>query len=623
MARTLQRLSQLITTFGPGSMIDLPTRSVLVGGLERWDMRDAAFKPISERRLAELLEKRLKQTGRLDQGKKLSLRSPPLFEEVQGREPAGVAVTIFPTWFVCEPEPGAPKDSAGTQRRRLVTWKDLLPSGGRRQYQLENGKKTDVTPIRFVAGCEKGHLQDINWRWVVHAGTECREPLWLQERGTSADPRDTRVTCGCGASISLEQAFMPGRLGKCRGERPWLGEIDPCGCTNNLRFLTRTATNTYFSQVATVISLPTGDDELSRLVQKHFDDLVAAESSADITAARKFNKALAASLEGYSDDAIFSRLVLLRTQAEQDADLPPKLAEFQVFTSGRDLIGENQPGSLLFAETLPRDRWAQAGGHLCDGIKSLVVVHRLREVSCLYGFTRFEAAPTVGDNDLEDVRLAVDGAPLSLGADWLPAVEQFGEGLFIHFDPDAVAAWLARDEVVERVRVLLAGHTAWAAARGDRAYPFAGAAYVMLHSLSHALMSEIALECGYPATALKERIYAIQNPLVKARLDQCGILIYTATAGNQGTLGGLVATATRFDEILRSALQRLGVCSNDPICADHNPASSTDDRALHGAACHGCMLVAETSCEARNLFLDRALLVPTLSDTGAAFFDLA
>jgi hypothetical protein len=144
----------------------------------------------------------------------------------------------------------------------------------------------------------------------------------------------------------------------------------------------------------------------------------------------------------------------------------------------------------------------------------------------------------------------------------------------------------------------------------------------MLHSLSHALMSEIALECGYPATALKERIYALPNPLAKARIDQCGILIYTATAGNQGTLGGLVATADRFDEILRSALLKLGVCSNDPICADHNPASSNDDRALHGAACHGCMLVAETSCEARNLFLDRALLVPTLSETAVGFFEV-
>ena len=43
-----------------------------------------------------------------------------------------------------------------------------------------------------------------------------------------------------------------------------------------------------------------------------------------------------------------------------------------------------------------------------------------------------QAAPTSADGELEDVRLSVHGAPRSLGAEWLPAVEQFGEGLFIH-----------------------------------------------------------------------------------------------------------------------------------------------------------------------------------------------
>ncbi|MGL1316081.1 hypothetical protein ACSTLB_00025, partial [Vibrio parahaemolyticus] len=65
-------------------------------------------------------------------------------------------------------------------------------------------------------------------------------------------------------------------------------------------------------------------------------------------------------------------------------------------------------------------------------IQNLVAVQRLREVMCLYGFTRFEAAPTSTDGDLEDVRLAVDGAPIGLNTDWLPAIEQFGEGIFIH-----------------------------------------------------------------------------------------------------------------------------------------------------------------------------------------------
>jgi hypothetical protein len=62
------------------------------------------------------------------------------------------------------------------------------------------------------------------------------------------------------------------------------------------------------------------------------------------------------------------------------------------------------------------------------------------------------------------------------------------------------------------------------------------------------------------------------------------------------------------------------LCSGDPVCADHDPAAAADDRALHGAACHGCLVIAETSCEARNLFLDRALLIDTVGPSGVGFF---
>jgi Domain of unknown function (DUF1998) len=130
--------------------------------------------------------------------------------------------------------------------------------------------------------------------------------------------------------------------------------------------------------------------------------------------------------------------------------------------------------------------------------------------------------------------------------------------------------------------------------------------YVMAHSLAHALMIEVAIDCGYPASALKERLYAF--PPAPGQPLQCGILIYTATAGNQGRLGGLVEVTRRFVRILKSALERQRLCSGDPVCADHDPATADEDRTLHGAACRGCLLVAETSCEARNLFLDRALI---------------
>ena len=135
---------------------------------------------------------------------------------------------------------------------------------------------------------------------------------------------------------------------------------------------------------------------------------------------------------------------------------------------------------------------------------------------------------------------------------------------------------------------------------------------MLLHSLSHLLMAELAIECGYPASSLKERIYALADEAVGGAPIRCGILIYTASTGALGTLGGLVATATRIAFTIEAALQRALVCSNDPVCADHSPDKRSGDRASHGAACHGCLLVAETSCEMRNMFLDRAFVVETM-----------
>jgi len=248
------------------------------------------------------------------------------------------------------------------------------------------------------------------------------------------------------------------------------------------------------------------------------------------------------------------------------------------------------------------------------------VDHRLREVSCLYGFTRFEAAPTGADGDIEDIQLSVRGAPISRDADWLPAIEQFGEGIFIHFDEAMIGQWLQREATQQRNQKLLTGYGHWQTRFSGNAPSYPGTPYVLLHSISHALMAEIALDCGYPASSLKERVYALTSSRGGNDFDRCGILIYTASAGAQGTLGGLVATAPRFAHILRCALDRLRICSNDPICADHEPDDRSGDRATHGAACHGCLLIAETSCEMRNLFLDRNLLIPTMADDSSNFF---
>jgi hypothetical protein len=209
--------------------------------------------------------------------------------------------------------------------------------------------------------------------------------MWVEEKGTSADPADTSIVCDCGRSLSLQDAFQPGRLGKCRGDRPWLLDRDPNGCGDNLKLLTRTATNTYFPQVYTVISLPTEEDELTRLVHDLSGDLGVVQSVADVAQAKRFNPKVSATLGSYADEDIFDRLQRIRDGARVDGNRSPKLSEFDAFACGRPEIGQNHPSAKLYAQTLPRDTWADPDAGLdLSAVKNLVAVHRLREVSCLY-----------------------------------------------------------------------------------------------------------------------------------------------------------------------------------------------------------------------------------------------
>jgi len=97
-------------------------------------------------------------------------------------------------------------------------------------------------------------------------------------------------------------------------------------------------------------------------------------------------------------------------------------------------------------------------------------------------------------------------------------------------------------------------------------------------------------------------------------------LLHTGTSGSEGTLGGLVEVGRRIEYHLGKALEYGRLCSNDPVCAQHQPNDEQEDRLLHGAACHGCLLIAETSCERRNEMLDRALVINTVAGLGAEFF---
>ena len=596
MADDIIRQSQLVTTYGPGAMIDLPNQSIIVAGLQEWSHRRSD--KIDEPRLVAKL-RRLLDIGSLE------LRTPPRHEQ-GAPHAAPVGARIFPTWFIVKDAKPSPRNPQW-RRRRLVRWSHL----DQRRFHDEDGTRKPVVPVRFVCGCRRGHIDDLDWRRFIHpSGSNCQRPLWLEERGTGAYIGDTFGVCECGEERSLYEGSSPGTgaLGPCAGKRPWIGQYAREACGEPYRLLVRTASNAYFAQTMSVISLPEYDAGLAAKVSAHFARLKAASDLGALANFRMMPE-LDAAFADIDDSAVLAEYH--RQQGEgEPLDVPVKTAEFEILDKGTPLIGEDSPRSGFHAETVARAAWDLERDTRLAPIDNLVLVHRLREVVALLGFTRFEATNPDKDGELD---LDVTRASLAETITWLPAVENRGEGVFLSFRPEAVEQWLARPGVHERGRRLEDGWRAWAAERRRPGDGFPGLAFVMLHSLSHLLMTSIALECGYPASSLRERIYAGEGGH--------GILIYTGSSDSEGTLGGLVETGRRLAVHLRRALAEGLLCSNDPVCADHAPDSRLEGRLLHGAACHGCLLIAETSCEQRNDFLDRALVVPTVAVRDAAFFE--
>src|SRR5699024_9675250 len=140
---------------------------------------------------------------------------------------------------------------------------------------------------------------------------KCNETMWIEEEGTSADPANIHIGCFCGRpTVSLSDAFKPGFLGRCKGERPWLDSPEE-GCREQLHFLSRSATNTYFPQTVTLVSLPTQEDALSLAIRSHWSSLQKATDPIFISVMKNVPE-IGAVLQGYSDEEIYARIVQLR-----------------------------------------------------------------------------------------------------------------------------------------------------------------------------------------------------------------------------------------------------------------------------------------------------------------------
>ena len=589
------RPSQVITTFGPGAIVDLQTLSVVVAGVDEWRTDD-------DQRIQEpRLERNL--------GVKRFYSAPPAEGEFH-KKPGTLPTYLFPRFQVCSnPRCGTLSEPSEHSFKRNEKRPIFL-------CQLCGGK-SPVNPAPFIVACPSGHMDDFPWRVFAHRGpTSCRQPMQLRSMGRTGTVRDLQVTCRCGDKRSVGDAFGAKKhevIGACTRKRPWLGPDNienACAHADQAETLQRGATNSWFSLVRSALSIKDAATPVGKLLNQTDPDILSLIASAeDLDKYWALLLKKTPELEGFSDvrPEILDAILKGRGEIETD-EIDLLLPEWEAL---RDPEGFSQgERSDFFSQK------AEVPEKLRDVITSVIQVRKLLEVRALTGFTRIESkgGPFGGDGD--DVEISPISRNPSL--DWLPAVEVRGEGLFFEFDWATLDSWAKSSAVQERVRAMITASVR--RDQDDPGPPTAGdirekSRFIVLHSFAHAVMRALALDCGYSGASIRERIYSSTED----GREMSGVLLYTASPDSEGSLGGLIdlGTPERLGGLLQDALRDLTRCSSDPLCASHEPKRH---RSMNGAACHACVLVPETSCEVFNSWLDRSLLVPTVATQNVAFF---
>lgn len=595
------RRSQLVSTFGIGAIVDLEKGSFMPMGLEDWErVNSLPSLRIGEERLQAMLGVSHFRLG-------------PVKEQLAGttqiRARSAAPAVRFPEWHEC------PKCHI---IGREGTPFELADDGARLRCTAHGGN-VFTNPVRFVVACRRGHLSDFPWEWWAHRGHEagiCQRPLLrLGSHGESASLADLFVICeACSTpnrktSQSLGTAFGADALNgwACDGFRPWLHDRQ-ADCPEPVRALQRGASNVHFGVVGSALSIPPASEALTQIVEQsrmYLDGVPEAALPAVLTGVSQ--------TYGVPVDQLLAAYRRLRSLEGDGPPLTEKIAreqEYDALSQSRDdpIVGGVVPQFQNDVLDPPA-----ALSHWFDLVGA---TSRLREVRALAGFSRIEPYPV----SPERVRQAIaEGkvSPLSkTERAWLPGAEIRGEGIFLRFRTETVDGWIEDNPgLITRAAILETRSGAIAQERGyDRDYTITPR-LLLVHAFSHAFIRQISVECGYSASALRERLYVSDTGRTMN-----GVLIYTGSPDSEGSLGGLVRLADPqlLEPIVLRTLANAGWCGSDPVCLETDPRQSGDR--ISGAACHCCLLLPETACERFNRELDRAMLVGDAENAFSGFF---
>ncbi len=614
------RPSQIITTFGPGSIINMEHDAIMLMGLHKWQENTddkKYFQEINHPYLQNLLH--------------VTFFKMPM--TIKGD--AAVPCISFPQYGVC-PNPAC--------NRLQKHSKESTNKGGGFYCRFCSWGKSGQQHLyhaRFVQICDNGHIDDFPWNRWAHKHDKknkggCKESkesekLTFRSSGKSSGLGDYKVRClHCNAIASCAGATDKKVLGRdlgfntCYAKQPWLGQSGKSqekNCSETPYGVQTRASSIYYPSVSSALSIPSWihpvhdalqdkqgqSDTAVRVLRENgqsFDEII---NSLKPTVFGKL-------LEEFSADEIKKELELRYEQIpDETADLKNVLdVEFADLKNIKTrLIKPSIDDPRIDVEPVSLE------GDLIEYFDFLKKLNRITEIKVLRGFTRGKPpdpfAPEEFSKKNEKFRPISPGSRKdptgnTVPITWLPGVQNNGEGIFFSLNEKKLREWEEQKKVKERFEGLRENYitSVEKQKRSKSEYiidTFSHPRYVLLHTLSHLLVRQLSMGSGYHEGDIQERIYHSKNTN--------GVMLYTSSVSSQGSLGGLVriGEGKRFLKILKDSIKQSTRCSRDPMCFENNPEkikkAGIITSNMGGSSCYSCTLLPETSCENFNNLLDR------------------
>jgi hypothetical protein len=616
------RRSQLISPWGVGQMINFPKdESLMVLGLDMWEEK---FRTISELDEFKVTEERLaKRLGVKE------FRLPPDFRDPgQGVTNPSLKIPFirFPRWHYCTRCGHMEKISIYDSHKPTCTGVSF--ASGRSCSEIAEKKRQRLIPVRFIAICQKGHIEDFPFMEWVHGGTapEGQHNLRLRAGRSSGALSGIEITCSCGAHKTMAGAFNEKSLTKigvnCSGGRPWLGEeadrSNTTHCGQDLIVVQKGASNVYFSQVRSSIYLPQWEKSVDRrlveVLEKNWGFLTTGMENGnfqqmrfELVAERNFAED---KKELYTEkllEAATKRISGVDSSNTDDSEEKYRKMEYDAILA--EAGGENQDFFVSKNQANTYDD-SETGGAISIGLTSIGLLHKLRETRAFVGFSRWLP------DDGKTLEAKKEFIKLGRSITWLPAMVVRGEGVFFEFSEKRLKEWVTKKEVIARAKFLSDNYNRPREAKGQKRREIKPE-FILIHTFAHLVINQFSYECGYGSSALRERIYCnLEFP----NDTMNGVLIYTASGDSEGSLGGLVRQGKQgnLETIVYNAIENARWCSSDPICIDSH---GQGPNSCNLAACHNCSLLPETCCEESNMLLDRAMLIGELDNPSIGYFN--